>query len=78
MDIQKVISEVMAKLEGNEALIEKFMKDPVKTLEGILQVDLPDDQINAVVEAIKAKLNLDDTLEKARNIFGAVQGLFSK
>lgn len=78
MDIQKIISDVLAKLEGNENLIAKFTADPVKTLEGLLNVDLPDDQINAVIEAIKAKLQLNDTAKKTKGILGAIKGLFSK
>lgn len=78
MDIQKIITDVLAKLEGDDNLIEKFTANPVKTLEGLLNVDLPDDQINAVIDAIKAKLQLNDAADTAKNIFGAVKGLFGK
>lgn len=78
MDIQKIISDVLSQLEGNDNLIAKFTADPVKTLEGLLNVDLPDDQINAVIDAIKAKLNLNDTAKKAKGILGAVKSLLSK
>lgn len=78
MDIQKIITDVLAKLEGDENLIAKFTADPVKTLEGLLNVDLPDDQINAVIDAIKAKLNLNDAAKTASGILGAVKNLFNK
>lgn len=78
MDIQKIISDVLSQLEGNDNLIAKFTADPVKTLEGLLNVDLPDDQINAVIDAIKAKLNLNDTAKKAKGILGAVKSLLGK
>lgn len=78
MDIQKIINDVLAKLEGDDNLIAKFTADPVKTLEGLLNVDLPDDQINAVIDAIKAKLNLNDTAKKAKGVLGAVKSLFGK
>lgn len=78
MDIQKIITDVLAKLEGDDNLIAKFTADPVKTLEGLLNVDLPDDQINAVIDAIKAKLNLNDTAKKAKGILGAVKSLLGK
>lgn len=76
MDIQKIISDVLAKLEGDDNLIAKFTADPVKTLEGLLNIDLPDDQINAVIEAIKAKLNLNDIAKSG--ILDKVKGLFGK
>lgn len=78
MDIQKIISDVLAKLEGDDNLIAKFTADPVKTLEGLLNVDLPDDQINAVIDAIKAKLNLNETAKSATGILGAIKNLFKK
>ena len=78
MDIQKIITDVLAKLEGDENLIAKFTANPVKTLEGLLNVDLPDDQINAVIDAIKAKLNLNASAKAASGILGAVKNLFNK
>lgn len=78
MDIQKIISDVLAKLQGNDDLIAKFTKDPVKTLEGLLNIDLPDEQINAVIEGIKSKLNLDDAAKKATGFLAKLKGLFGK
>ena len=78
MDIQKIISDVLAKLEGNDNLIAKFTADPVKTLESLLNVDLPDDQINAVIDAIKAKLNLNEVAKNSSGILNMVKGLFKK
>lgn len=78
MDIQKIITDVLEKLQGDDGLIAKFNADPVKTLEGLLNIDLPDDQVNAVIKAVKAKLNLDDVTKGAENILGAVKGLFNK
>ena len=78
MDIQKIINEVLEKLQGDEGLLAKFKKEPVKTLEGIIGVDLPDDKIDAVVKGIMAKINLDDIADKASGLFGALGGLFGK
>lgn len=78
MDIQKIITEVLEKLQGDDGLIAKFNADPVKTLEGLLNIDLPDDQVNAVITAVKAKLNLDDAAKSAESVLGAVKGLFGK
>ena len=78
MDIQKIINDVIEKLKKNENLKEDFMKNPVKVLEDLVGVDLPDDKINAVIDGIKAKLNLDDLAEKAEGVLGALGGLFGK
>ena len=78
MDIQKLISEAVEQLTKNEELRKKFDVDPVKVLEKLLKVDLPDDQINAVIDAIKAKLKVDDVAEAAGKLLGGLGGLFGK
>lgn len=59
MDIKAKIEEIVKKLQSDKALQEAFRKDPVKALESLLGVDLPDDQINAIINGVKAKLDLD-------------------
>ena len=78
MDIQKIINDAIAKLKSDDKLLNKFKTNPVKVLEDLVGVDLPDDKINAVIDGIKAKLNLDDIAEKAEGILGALGGLFKK
>ena len=78
MDIQKIINDVLVKLNADDKLKQNFLDNPVKTLEKLTGIDLPDDKINAVIEGIKAKLNLEDLAEKAEGIFGALGGLFGK
>ena len=74
MDIQKIITDAVKLLSENEDLLKAFNKNPAKTLEKILGVNLPDDQVNAIVAGVKAKLGLDDVLEMA----GKLKGLFGK
>jgi hypothetical protein len=74
MDLQKVIKQVLEALNNNESLVKEFLADPAKVLESKLGIDLPNDQVNAVVEGVKAKLKLDD----AASVLNAVQGLFGK
>lgn len=56
----KKIEEVVEKIKNDKNFATKFKKDPVKALEGVLGVDLPEDQINAVISGVKAKVNLDN------------------
>jgi len=78
MDIQKIISDVLAKLQGDDNLLAKFKANPTKTIEGLIGIDLPDEQIDAVVKGVLAKINIDDVAEKATGIIGALKGLFGK
>ena len=60
MDIKEQIESIVEKLQKDEALQAQFKKDPVKAVEKLLGVDLPDDMVEKVVAGVKAKLSLDD------------------
>ena len=76
MDIQKIITDVIAKLKSNPDLVKQFMADPVKMLEKTFNVDLPDDQINKVIDGVKKGLGNVDAkqavglLAKLKKLFG--------
>lgn len=74
MDIKAKIEELVQKIKGDKNLTEKFAKEPVKTVEGLLGVDLPEEQAKPLVDGIKAKLNLDNV----GDITGKLGGLFGK
>ena len=68
------IEEIVKKITTDKTLAAKFKADPITTVEGLLGVDLPNDQIEAIVEAVKAKV----TLEKASDLMGGLGKLFGK
>jgi hypothetical protein len=70
MDIKAKVSELVNKIKSDPDLLSKFKSNPTSTVEGIIGVDLPDDQINAVVEGVKAKINLDGLKDKLGGLFG--------
>ena len=57
MDIKAKIEELVKKVTDDKAMKEKFEKDPVKTVESVLGVDLPDEQVKMIIESVKAKVN---------------------
>lgn len=59
MDIKKKIEEVLKKIKEDKNFAASFKKDPVKALESVLGVDLPDDTIKPIVDGVKAKLAVD-------------------
>ena len=71
-DLKAKIEEIINKVKNDGDFAKKFQEDPVKAVEGIVGVDLPDDQINNIVDGVKAKINLDD----ASGIVGKIKGLF--
>ncbi len=74
MDIKEKINEIVTKLKTDKTLQEKFKKNPVSVVEELTGIDLPDDQINKLVEGVKLKLNLDDAGGKLGGILGGILG----
>lgn len=90
MNIKEMIEELVEKIMDNKDLMTKFQKDPVGTIEGLIGIDLPNDEVEKVVAAVKAKIglekledkidDLDDKLEDKLGgvLGGALGGLFGK
>ena len=77
MDIQKLVEEVLQKLNLDKSLVEKFKKDPIGTVKGLLaSVNLNTEQLNAIVEAGKGKLNLEDAAGQATGFLAKLKRLF--
>ena len=74
MDIKATIEKAVKKLMDNPTLLKKFEKEPVKVIEELIGVDLPDDLINPVIDGIKAKI----TAEKAKDALQGLGKLFGK
>lgn len=70
MDIKAKIDEVVNKVKSDDAFADKFKSEPVKAVEDVVGVDLPDDVINNVVEGVKAKINVGGIADKLGGLFG--------
>ncbi len=78
MDIKEKVEELVAKIRGDKDLTAKFQKDPVSAIEGLLGVDLPDEQVKKVVEGVKAKIKLDDVGDMLGGLGEKLGGLLGK
>ena len=72
MDIKEQITKAVEKITKDKNMQEQFKKDPVKTVEQVLGVDLPDDAMGKVVEGVKGKISLD----KASGVVDSIKKLF--
>ena len=59
MDMKEKIQEAIEKITTDDSLKELFRKEPIKAVEKVLGVDLPDDIVEKVVQGVKAKLSVD-------------------
>lgn len=72
MDIKEKITEAVEKITKDEALRAQFQKDPVKAVEKVLGVDLPDDLMEKVVAGVKGKMtadNLSGAMDQLKKLF---------
>ena len=72
MDIKAKVQELVEKIQKDPQMLAEFKENPVKVVETLLGVDLPDDVVNKVVDGVKAKI----TLDKAGDVLGALKKLF--
>ena len=58
-ELKEKIEQIVKKLMADKKLMEKFEKNPASVIEEYIGIDLPDEQVNQAVEAIKAKIKLE-------------------
>ena len=71
MDVKEKINEIVEKVQKDPKFMEQFKKDPVKAVESVVGVDLPDDMVNKVVAGVKGKV----TIDKAAGVMDALKNL---
>jgi uncharacterized protein YpuA (DUF1002 family) len=72
--VKEKVNEIVDKIKNDKDFAAKFRKDPVATVESLLGIDLPNEQIANVVEMVKAKIDM----EKIGDALGNLKGLFNK
>ena len=73
-DIKEKIEDLVEKIQKNPALLKKFKTEPVKVVEELVGIDLPDELIEKIVDGVKAKV----TMDKVGDALDALGGLFGK
>lgn len=71
-DFKKKIDEIIDKIKNDKDFAKKFKAEPVKALEEISGIDIPEDKIDEIITAIQAKINID----KIDNALDKLKGLF--
>ena len=74
LDITKMVGDLVAKIQNNPQLLTRFRSEPVKVVEELVGIDLPDAEIEKLAQLIKAKIDLD----KAGDMLKGLGGLFKK
>lgn len=74
-NLKEIVGKLIEIIQDDDKFEAKFDANPAKAIEEVLGIDLPDEQVNMVVKAVKAKEiqldNLDDMLEdKGKALLG--------
>lgn len=73
-EMKEKIDKIIKKIEKDEKYKKKFLKDPVKAIEKEFGIDLPDKEINQIIDAVKAKLTFDN----AKGLFDKAKEFLDK
>ena len=65
---QNKVQEIIERIQNDTELQKQFDENPVKALESLTGIDLPDEQVNDVISAVSSKLG---------GLFGGIGGAAS-
>ena len=71
IDIKKKVDEIVKKIKADPKLMKEFADDPVKTVEKLAGVDIPDDIEGKIVTGVKAAMasgKLGDVIETVKKL----------
>ena len=80
-EIMDKVKEAVEQLQSDDGLMDNFKSDPIKTIEGLIGIDLPDEQLKNIADMVKAKLDpngsvVENLENQAEGIIDKVKGLF--
>lgn len=68
--IKEKVEEIVEKIKNDKDIMAKFQKDPIAVVEELIGVDLPNDQIEKIVDMVKAKIDMDKVGSLLGGLFG--------
>jgi phosphopantetheine adenylyltransferase len=71
-DVKEKIEELAERIQSDKNILDSFQKDPIRTIESLIGIDLPDDQLKPLVAGIKTKL----AAAGASDLLGGIKKLF--
>ena len=74
--IKEKVEEIVNKVKNDKDFAEKFKTNPTEAVEGVLGIDIPNDKVEGIIDAVKAKLSNDEIKKTVKDIGGKLKGLF--
>ena len=60
-NLKEQIESIMNKMKNDPTFEAKFKEDPVKAIENLMDIDLPNDAIDDIIAGIKAKIGIEES-----------------
>lgn len=73
MDVKEQIMKMAERISSDKELQEQFQEEPVKALESVLGIDLPDEIVEQVIQGVKAKLMTDKVSDAMDTLKGFIK-----
>lgn len=70
MDLKGQINKIVEEVSQNPNIKEQFEKEPVKVIEKVIGIDLPDDVVMKIIDGVKAKMTIDNVSKAADTLKG--------
>lgn len=77
-DLFDRIEDIVNELKSNKELQAKFKDEPVKALEEVLGVNLPDEMVEKLIESVKGKIEEKGIDDKIEAIGDKIEGFLDK
>ena len=65
LDAKELIGQLVKQIAENDELQKQFKTDPVKAVEKVLGMGLPDDLVEKVIAGVKAKMTAENIADAA-------------
>ena len=72
MGVKGQINKIVEEISKNPNIKKEFEKEPVKVIEKVIGIDLPDDVVMKIIDGVKAKMTIDGVSKAA----DALKGMF--
>lgn len=59
VDVKELVTKVVDKAKSDPNFMANLQKDPEKTIESVIGMDIPEGVVDQVVAAVKGKASLD-------------------
>ena len=76
MDVKAKVEEIVKKIQADPGLLKEFQENPVKVVEKLAGVDIPDGMEDQIVSGVKNALSGNKTGNVIDSAVDAVKGLF--